>query len=149
LTRPAEYYLDEWRSLGEAGLLHALIAEVNGQMAAHVVLLAFGKKCLYFNGASTSDNELRKLMPADALQWEAMRWAKARGFAVYDLWGAPTRFDESDPLWKVWLFKRDYGGTLTWHIGAWDFAPNALLYWLYMRGMPRLRAWRRRLSAAR
>jgi peptidoglycan pentaglycine glycine transferase (the first glycine) len=148
LTRPAEYYLDEWRSLREAGLSHALIAEVNGQMAAHVVLLAFGKKCLYFNGASTSDNELRKLMPADALQWEAMRWAKAHGFTVYDLWGAPTQFDESDPLWNVWLFKRDYGGTLTWYIGAWDFAPSALLYELYMRGMPRLRAWLRRKRSA-
>ncbi|MFQ3536887.1 MAG: peptidoglycan bridge formation glycyltransferase FemA/FemB family protein [Aggregatilineales bacterium] len=148
LTRPAEYYLDEWYSLMKAGLAHVLIAEVRGQMAAHVVLLAFGSKCLYFSGASTSDNELRKLMPADALQWEAMRWAKAHGFKVYDMWGAPTHLDESDPLWSVWLFKRDYGGTLTWHIGAWDYAPMPLLYWLYMRGMPRLRAWLRRRHAA-
>ncbi|MDW8299762.1 MAG: peptidoglycan bridge formation glycyltransferase FemA/FemB family protein [Anaerolineae bacterium] len=148
LTRPAEYYLDEWRSLMAEGLAHAFIAEVNGQMAAHVVLLAFGQKCLYFNGASTSDNELRKLMPADALQWEAIRWAKAHGFTIYDMWGAPTHFDQSDPLWNVWLFKRDYGGMLTWHIGAWDYAPLPLLYWLYMRAMPRLRAWLRRRRSA-
>jgi lipid II:glycine glycyltransferase (peptidoglycan interpeptide bridge formation enzyme) len=148
LTRPAEYYLDEWHSLMAEGLAHAFIAEVNGRMAAHVVLLAFGQKCLYFNGASTSDNEVRKLMPADALQWEAIRWAKAHGFTVYDMWGAPTQFGESDPLWNVWLFKRDYGGTLTWHIGAWDYAPIPPLYWLYMRGMPRLRAWLRRKHAA-
>ncbi len=143
-TRPAAYYLDEWQTLLEAGLAHALIAEVNGQMVAHVVLLAFGQKCLYFSGASTSDNELRKLMPADALQWEAMLWAKANGFSIYDMWGAPTRFEESDPLWSVWLFKRDYGGVLTWYIGAWDYAPIAPLYWLYTQAMPRLRAWLRR-----
>ncbi len=148
LTRPADYYLDEWRSLMAEGLAHALIAEIEGRMAAHAVLLAFGRKCLYFNGASTSDNELRKLMPADALQWEAMRWAKARGFAIYDMWGAPTQFEESDPLWNVWLFKRDFGGRLTWYIGAWDFAPLPPLYWLYMRAMPRLRAWLRRRETA-
>ncbi|PJF35574.1 MAG: hypothetical protein CUN49_09875 [Candidatus Thermofonsia Clade 1 bacterium] len=148
LTRSAEYYLDEWRSLMAEGLAHAFIAEVNGQMAAHVVLLAFGHKCLYFNGASTSDNALRKLMVADALQWEAMRWAKAHGFTIYDMWGAPSQLDASDPLWQVWLFKRDYGGKLTWHIGAWDYAPMPALYGLYMRGMPLLRAWLRRRSAA-
>ena len=28
-------------------------------------------------------------MPNYLLQWEAMRWAKAQGYAVYDMWGAP------------------------------------------------------------
>ena len=58
--------------------------------------------------------------------------------------GAPTHVEESDRLRGVWLFKRDYGGVLTWYINAWDYAPFAPLYWLYTQAIPRLRAWLRR-----
>jgi len=145
LTRPYAYYLEEWGMMLEAGHAHLLIAEVEGRPVAHVVLFHFGGKCLYFIGASTSDNELRKLMPADLLQWEAMRWAAAQGYAIYDLWGAPTRFDDSDPLWGVYGFKRDFGGELVRYIGAWDYTPLPPLYALYHEAMPRLRKMIRRL----
>jgi lipid II:glycine glycyltransferase (peptidoglycan interpeptide bridge formation enzyme) len=138
LTRPYEYYADEWGTMLRAGLAHALIAEVDGRAVAHVILFHFGRKCWYFYGASVSDNEMRKLMPTDLLQWEAMRWAKAQGYAVYDLWGAPNEFTESDPMWGVYRFKRDFGGTVVRHIGAWDYAPLRPLYALYTRVMPRI-----------
>jgi peptidoglycan pentaglycine glycine transferase (the first glycine) len=138
LTRPYEYYADEWGTMLRAGLAHALIAEVNGRAVAHVILFHFGRKCWYFYGASVSDGEMRKLMPTDLLQWEAMRWAKAQGYAVYDLWGAPNEFTESDPMWGVYQFKRDFGGTVVQHIGAWDYAPLPPLYALYTRVMPRI-----------
>ncbi|HRE48492.1 MAG TPA: peptidoglycan bridge formation glycyltransferase FemA/FemB family protein [Aggregatilineales bacterium] len=144
-TRPYEYYLSEWGMLMRAGMAHALIAEVNGQPVAHVILFLFGETCLYFTGASVSDNEVRKLMPADMLQWEAMRYAKGRGCTVYDLWGAPNEFAEGDSMWGVFGFKRDFGGVITRHMGAWDYAPYPALYTLYTRIMPRLlNAMRRR-----
>jgi lipid II:glycine glycyltransferase (peptidoglycan interpeptide bridge formation enzyme) len=138
LTRPYEYYADEWGTMLRANLAHALIAEVSGTPVAHVILFHFGRKCWYFYGASVSDNEMRRLMPTDLLQWEAMRWAKAQGYAVYDLWGAPNEFTESDPMWGVYQFKRDFGGTVTRYIGAWDYAPIPILYTLYERVMPRI-----------
>lgn len=138
LTRPYEYYADEWGTMLRAGLAHALIAEVDGMAVAHVILFHFGRKCWYFYGASVSENEVRKLMPTDLLQWEAMRWARAQGYAVYDLWGAPNEFTESDPMWGVYQFKRDFGGTVVRHIGAWDYAPVPPLYALYTRVMPRI-----------
>ncbi len=138
LTRPYAYYIDEWGAMLRAGLGHALIAEVEGKPVAHVILFHFGRKCLYFTGASVSDNEVRKLMPADLLQWEAMRWARAQGYALYDMWGAPNAFVESDPMWGVYQFKRDFGGQVVRHIGAWDYAPFPPLYALYTRAMPRL-----------
>ena len=39
-----------------------------------------------------------------------MKWAKAQGYATYDMWGAPDRFDESDSLWGVYQFKRGFRG---------------------------------------
>ncbi|HVO42600.1 MAG TPA: peptidoglycan bridge formation glycyltransferase FemA/FemB family protein [Aggregatilineales bacterium] len=144
LIRPYAYYLDEWGTLIRAELAHPLVAEVDGKAVAHVILLHFGQKCWYFYGASVSDNELRKLMPTDLLQWEALRWAKAQGYALYDLWGAPDTFSEADTMWGVYQFKREFGGTVVRHIGAWDYAPVPPLYTAYTRLMPRLMALLRR-----
>jgi lipid II:glycine glycyltransferase (peptidoglycan interpeptide bridge formation enzyme) len=68
-------------------------------------------------------------MPSYALQWAAMRWAKARGCGSYDLWGVPdaeTDVLESDfatrkdGLWPVYRFKRGFGGRLERNAGAWE-----------------------------
>lgn len=144
LTRPLAYYADAWGSFMQAGLAHPLIAEYEGTPLAHVILLHFGAKCWYFYGASS--NEERQRMPNYALQWAAIRWARQRGYRLYDLRGAPDVFDEADRLWRVYEFKRGFNGTVTRHIGAWDYAPIPALYRAYESLMPRLLAWLRRRS---
>jgi lipid II:glycine glycyltransferase (peptidoglycan interpeptide bridge formation enzyme) len=144
LTRPPEYYEQAWRVFIEAGLAHPLIAEIDGQPVAHVILFHFGRKCWYFYGASS--NKHRDKMPNYLLQWEAIRWAKAQGYALYDMWGAPSVFDESDPLWGVYNFKRGFRGAVTRHVGAWDYAPLPLLYHAYTQIMPRVIARMRRAA---
>ena len=136
LTRPPAYYELAWRSFMGAGLAHVLIAEYDGTPMAHVILFHFGRKCWYFYGASS--NAERERMPNYLLQWEALRWAKAQGYATYDMWGAPDRFDESDPMWGVYEFKRGFRGVVTRHIGAWDYAPYPPLYMAYSQLWPRV-----------
>lgn len=136
LIRPLEYYRRAWQAFMSAGLAQALIAEYQGQAIAHVILFHFGGKCWYFYGASS--NVERQRMPNYALQWEAIKSAKAQGCAVYDMWGAPDAFAESDPLWGVYQFKRGFRGEVIRHIGAWDFAPQPWLYHTYARVAPRL-----------
>lgn len=136
LIRPFDYYLEAWRRFIAAGLARPLIAEVDRRAVAHVILFHFGRKCWYFYGASA--NEARDKMPNYLLQWEAMRWAKAQGYARYDMWGAPNDFVESDPLWGVYNFKRGFRGIVTRHIGAWDYAPFPPLYLAYSELMPRI-----------
>lgn len=142
LIRPPAYYQAAWSAFIEAGLAQPLIAEVDGQAVAHVILFHFGRTCWYFYGASS--NQARDRMPNYLLQWEAMRWAKARGYAVYDLWGAPNLFDEADSMFGVYNFKRGFRGTVTRHIGAWDYAPSPLLYRAYTKAWPRLLSMLRR-----
>lgn len=134
LIRPFDYYKQAWQTFMEADLAHALIAEYQGKPIAHVILFHFGKKCWYFYGASS--NEERNRMPNYALQWEAMKWAKAHGYQIYDMWGAPNTFDESDSMWGVYQFKQGFRGTVVRHIGAWDYAPSQLLYKGYTDIMP-------------
>ncbi|GIL13382.1 MAG: methicillin resistance protein [Chloroflexota bacterium] len=142
LIRPPAYYELAWRSFMEAGLAHALIAEYDGQPIAHVILFHFGRKCWYFYGASA--NAERERMPNYLLQWEAIRWAKAQGYTIYDFWGAPDVFDESDSMWGVYEFKRGFRGTVTRHTGAWDYTPYPPLYWGYTKAWPRILGWLRR-----
>jgi lipid II:glycine glycyltransferase (peptidoglycan interpeptide bridge formation enzyme) len=134
-TRPTEYYLDGWSALMDAGLAQPLLAEVEGRPIAAVILLRFADRVIYMYGASR--DEARERMPNHLLQWEAIRWAQAQGARVYDFWGAPDVFDESDRLWGVWRFKAGFNGEVVRFIGAWDYTPRPLLYRLYTQAIPR------------
>lgn len=136
LIRPYDYYRRAWQAFMDVGLAHALIAEYEGEPIAHVILFHFGRSCWYFYGAS-GDRE-RQRMPNYLLQWEAIKWAKAQGYAIYDMWGAPDVFDESDGLWGVYQFKRGFRGQVLRHIGAWDYPPRPWLYDAYAKLAPRL-----------
>ncbi len=136
LIRPLEYYAEAWRRFIEAGLAQPLIAEFQGEALAQVILFRFGRRCWYFYGASS--NAHRDKQPNYLLQWSAIQWGKAQGCAVYDLWGAPDDFIESDPLWGVYQFKRGFHGAVVRHIGAWDYSPFPPLYTAYTEIMPRL-----------
>jgi lipid II:glycine glycyltransferase (peptidoglycan interpeptide bridge formation enzyme) len=145
--RPDAYYLDAWEGLFNAGICQPLIAEYTPENSepiplGAVVLLKQGNRAIYWQGASTVQE--RNRMPNYLLQWEAIRWAKAHGCTVYDMWGAPEVFDESDGLWGVWRFKSGFNGTVVRHIGAWDFTPRPLLYWLYTTAVPQYLNWLRR-----
>jgi peptidoglycan pentaglycine glycine transferase (the first glycine) len=144
LIRPRDYYVTLWREMMQAGMGHSLIAEYEGKPIAHVILFHVGRKCWYFYGASR-DKE-RQRMPNYALQWEAIRWAKAQGYTIYDMWGAPDAFDESDGMWGVYQFKRGFRGTVTRHVGAWDYTPMPLLYTLFTRALPFIRQTLRRIK---
>jgi peptidoglycan pentaglycine glycine transferase (the first glycine) len=128
-VRPVAYYLDAWQSLYEAGMAHPLLAEYEGELLAAVIIVRFGERAVYMYGASSTKE--RRRMPNYLLQWEAIRWAKAQGCRVYDFWGAPDDFVESDPLWGVWRFKSGFNGQIVRHIGAWDYPARPFWYWVY------------------
>ncbi len=143
LVRPFAYYQAIWEPFLAQGLAHLLLAVVGDEAVAGLVLFRFGPTAWYFYGASTAKR--RDLMPNHALQWAAMRWAKAHGCTRYDWWGAPDVLEESDPMWGVYRFKQGFGGEFAPHIGAWDFPVNRGLYWAYTRAMPKvLEVMRRR-----
>ena len=111
-----------------------LIAEVHNEPIAAIFVFYFAGRAYYVYGMSRAVH--REKMPAYLLQWEAIKRAKARGCAVYDLWGAPDIFDESDSMWGVYRFKEGLGGKVVRTLGAWDFAPNPLWYKLYSDVIP-------------
>lgn len=139
IIRPLDYYRDAWQSFIEAGLAQPLVAEFEGVPVAALILFRFAGRAYYFYGMSRDAH--RDKMPNHLLQWEAMRWARAQGCSIYDMWGAPDEIAESDPMWGVYRFKQGFGGQFVQHAGAWDCAIQRPLYWLYAIAMPRVLDW--------
>lgn len=48
----------------------------------------------------------------------------------------------------VYNFKQRFRGVVTQHIGAWDYAPNAIVYRAYTVVMPRVIAFMRARAGA-
>ena len=111
------------------------MAEVESEPVAALLLFYFAARAYYLYGMSTAAH--RDKMPNHLLQWEAIRRAQRRGCRVYDLWGAPDEFDESDPMWGVFRFKEGLGGHVVRTIGAWDFPSGGLWYRVYSQLVPR------------
>jgi lipid II:glycine glycyltransferase (peptidoglycan interpeptide bridge formation enzyme) len=138
VIRDVGYYKTVWTLFmnSDEPTCEPLIAEVNGEPVAAIFVFYFAERAYYVYGMSRSVH--REKMPTYLLQWEAMKRAKARGCAVYDLWGAPEVFDESDSMWGVYRFKQGLGGQVVRTLGAWDFAPNPLWYRMYSEFIPRV-----------
>jgi len=147
IIRDEEYYKMVWETFMKAGMVEPLIAEVEGEAVAGVVIFRFAGKAWYMFGMSYPLH--REKMPNHLLQWEAMRRAKAAGCEVYDLWGAPDVFDDSDSLWGVYRFKEGFRGTIVRHIGAWDLPVRKVSYGLYTRMLPKVLNVMRRRGRAR
>jgi len=136
VIRNEAYYLDLWSAFIRAGLAEGLVADVDGEPVAGVVLLRFAGRGTYLNGMSRPLH--REKMPTHLLQWEAMLRLKSSGCRVYDLWGAPDILVEADPLWGVYRFKEGFGGQVVRTLGAWDFPARPFWYHLYTEILPRL-----------
>jgi peptidoglycan pentaglycine glycine transferase (the first glycine) len=147
VIRPESYYSLVWKTFMDRGMCQPLIAEVDGQPVAAVILFIFAGRAWYIYGMSREIH--RDRMPNYLLQWEAMRAAKAAGALQYDLWGAPDLFDEKDPMWGVYRFKEGLGGQVIRTLGAWDYPSRPIVYTLYTRILPRLLDVLRRRGKAR
>jgi len=138
----AAYYRQAYELFHADGTAELLVAEFEGRPLAALMVFARGKRAWYLYGAST-DLE-RNRMPTYLLQWEAMRWARARGAEDYDLYGVPdadeatleAQFESRhDGLWGVYRFKRGFGGELRRAVPALDRVYTPLLYRLYLARM--------------
>ncbi len=136
IIRKPDYYFKVWSTFIKAGLAQPLIAEVEGEAVAGLLLFTFARRAWYLYGMSSYRQ--REKMPNYLLQWEAIRWARSVGCRIYDLWGAPDHFSEDDSLWGVYRFKEGLGGHVVRHIGAWDLPIRPNLYNLYTQVLPRL-----------
>jgi peptidoglycan pentaglycine glycine transferase (the first glycine) len=144
VIRNDSYYREVWNAFMfhqgpkrlDQPVAEALVAEVEGEPVAGVIIFRYAGKAWYLYGMSRLAH--REMMPNYLLQWEAIKRSKAAGCTVYDMWGAPDEFVDTDPLWGVFRFKEGLGGTVHRYLGAWDYPVNRMLYRLYTKTIPSL-----------
>lgn len=123
--------------------LRLWVATHEGQAVASIVTLFYGTTATYLYGASS--DEKRNLMPAYALQWAAIKAAKAAGCLEYDMYGIPPTLDEQHPMAGLYRFKTGFGGEIRHYPGAWDYVYLPLWYSVF-RAAERIRLfWHKRL----
>jgi len=137
-THGASYYQQVYDYFAPQNACVMLMAAYKGNPLAAIMVFARGERAWYFYGAS--NNQERNRMPTYLLQWEAMRWAEARGVKTYDLWGVPDFSSEaleaqfttrSDGLWGVYRFKRGFGGDIVRSAGVYQKILNKPLSAIY------------------
>ncbi len=112
--------LDE-RAEGSASpvVTRLLLARHEGRLLAGMLLAIAPARATYLYGASTRAH--REVMAPSALQWAAIRLARAHGCKDYDMLGAAPRSALDHPLAGVHRFKVGFGGRLVHREGCWDF----------------------------
>ena len=134
------YYQKAYEVFSPTGECVLLGAFFENKPLAYLMLFLSGERSWYFYGAS--DDASRNLMPTYLLQWEAMRWSKAHGATVYDLWGIPDASEaeleeqfmqRSDGLWGVYRFKRGFGGEVVRSAPAFIRVYKPLLYLVFQK----------------
>jgi len=118
--------------------LRLWIARYEGEALAGIVTLFRGSRAVYLYGASSDVH--RNLMPAYALQWAAIRAAKAAGCAEYDFYGIPPTADPEHPMAGLYRFKTGFGGSIAHRAGSWDYALRPAAYAAF-RAAERARTW--------
>lgn len=134
LIRSFSYFASLWDELVEHDLGKVFLAEYEGKAIAGTLALILGDKAWYLYGASA--NEHRNVMPNYLLQWEMIRWAKARGCTLYDFRGVSGDLSEDNPLYGLYRFKKGFGGTFTEFVGEYDLPLSPLYYWLWNIAVP-------------
>jgi lipid II:glycine glycyltransferase (peptidoglycan interpeptide bridge formation enzyme) len=109
--------------------LKLLLARHDGTLLAGNIVALWKDRAVYLYGASSA--EKRNLMPTYALQWEAIRLARAAGCRSYDLFGVPPRPDPGHAMAGLYQFKTGFSSEVRERWGTWDaaFRPSAYAGW--------------------
>jgi serine/alanine adding enzyme len=120
LMRPRDYYAEHWRLQQASGQGEMFFAFLGDEVLAGVFITHLGHKAWYKDGGSTRRHH--ELMAPHLLQWEVMRWARARGVTLYDLVAVPPpgNLSPDHPFFGLYRFKSGFSKDITEFIGTWD-----------------------------
>jgi lipid II:glycine glycyltransferase (peptidoglycan interpeptide bridge formation enzyme) len=129
-----------------------LMTEHTGVPIAAGIVAVHGTGSWSLMCGSSGLPEHRKLRPNYVLQWESMRWSKARGAEFYDFRGIPDVLQPGEEMYGVYEFKRGFGGGVYRVLPTQDLPLRAALYWPYTLAVSArrdLQRWRRQRFEAR
>ena len=143
---PPEYYRAIWRAFAPDGRARLLLAELDDEPLAGILVIGFGDSVIYKMGAWGGTRA--GVHPNELVHWAAIRWAHESGYRYYDFEGIDERVGralaagEEPPeaaLHGVTRFKLGFGGEVVRFPGAYDWARHRWLTRMLPQIAPRLR----------
>ncbi len=127
--RSYEYYHTFWNTFSQAGNGALLFAYYDGQVVAACFVTILDKKAAYKDGGSIRQKTVRGA--SNLLQWEAIKWARAHGAEVYDMYGSTRKsayLDPAQPYYGITQFKLGFGGVIVDSVGCFDLVIKPMQY---------------------
>ncbi|MFE0515458.1 lipid II:glycine glycyltransferase FemX [Streptomyces sp. NPDC058964] len=120
LGRSLAYYQRQYAALNaeQPGRMKLYLARHEGEILAAHTMITVGRRVWYQTGASADHR--REVRPSNALQWQMMLDAHARGAEVYDMRGVPSTLDPQDRSFGLLRWKLGTGGQVVETLGEWE-----------------------------
>jgi len=115
----ATFFAELADTLMTSKMAELLLAEHENDVVGGLILIKNGSTATYLYGGIT--NEKRQLMTGYALQWEAMKRARAAGCLLYDMYGYYQFRSPGHAYGLFSNFKSQFGGAPKRFIGAHDY----------------------------
>lgn len=124
------YHKTMWQVMHKVGIAHLWTATYKEKIITAWIIFVLNQTVYYPYGASS--REYREVMAPNLLLWDIAKWAKAKGYKKFDLWGAMgPNPNTKDPWYGFHRFKEGYGPNLIEFAGSYDLVLNPFLYQLY------------------
>jgi len=138
--RSREYFQDYWRSQIAAGQGQLLFTRHEDDVLSGMFMTHLGHRGWYKDGGSFDIK--RELQASYLMQWEAMRWFKAKGATSYDMIGVPNRDEVGTGHSRdgLYSFKSKFNPEITEFIGCWDLPLSSQKYRFWRKFGERLAA---------
>ena len=94
-----------------------------------ILFLIYGDEVLSLVGGSY--DKYMEFQSAYTVHFEGMKMALNGGYKRYNFYGITGVFDEKNPLFGLYSFKRDFGGKVVELMGEFDLVVNKFYYVLY------------------
>lgn len=121
-----EFLKEQFKVFAADNQAELYTVKLKNHILAQAIIMFYGLEADYHYSASSEAS--RKLPAAYALQWRAIRDAKARGFRRYNLWGVAPENDTNHRFSGVSVFKRGFRGQDIAYLPARDLVVNPFAY---------------------
>lgn len=107
------------------------LKEENGKILTlgGILFFIYGNEVLSFAGGSYK--KFMEFQSAYTVHFEGMKYAIENNYDRYNFYGISGDFNEDNPLFGLYSFKRDFGGKVVELMGEFDLVINRPLYTLY------------------
>ncbi len=116
----------QYELFSKTGLSEMFVAFYKGEPISASMFTFYKDVVIYHHSGSLS--KFRKIPASYGIQWELIKYAKQKGYKLYDMWGTAPRENKNHPWYGLSIFKWGFGGQEKKFMHAHDLIINPMWY---------------------